>query len=692
MEIVRRTTLALAVTGFLFAGPGCETTGSSKAKQHTVGYHHQAGEVTLSIPTPTPWDDVKDLLSPGFEMSGKKALEQGVAITLRQEEAYRDAIMAKLRVSLPTMSFSETKTTSQTNQSDAVTILSRTEEERSGNVTNAPNPSSSNEVPRMFFATNVESGTVTLDRMLQHHAAMALNQEVQLLNNYLKHVVDTTKYEAYVVRAQVGVIPHARNEPYDTYCTLAFFPEKLGGSPPVVKGQQAAPQNSIKLPIVVPLIVSDNLEGALHARTVEQLRQFALGIAAMLKGVGLQGDFERLKRSLDSVLGTDLNSLLSVGQIAPNIVRVRFGAMNQPDSRYAMVPRNNYVSLLMLVEKTEGEQHDDDRNWQAGMTTEFRHATTGISVKARPPAVTQSALQEIIMQGGLTNDSSSVLRGALLECIEQRNLDGFLKKGDCIGITEANATFVWTKLAELRLHSQNRIATFRLPPPKPKSVLPASTQSSVLVILKDSAQLILRGGSNLSEFKGLGTSLRFTHDQKTFTVPASQLAAIEDGTALRADFPSLAEVIEKAAPTLKFVLEGKPVGNEARQYPVQLLTLFSTKDAAKNDEKPAFVFTLRAPAIVAKPDGTGACELVVTKAKDAKADASININISGASIKSATKDGSAVSISPKGVPVSGDAVIVLDLYNLVDRTTVIFKAEKVESIAAGVQTARTESK
>lgn len=407
---MNRSSLVAAVLGLILAGGACQTPSTlTQDKQHTVQYQDEAAEFTLSaLPEAIPWEEaLSDKLQPNFQMSGRDALNQVIPTTLKIEEALFDLVRAKLRVALPTSGFSESRTTS--GAGEAVTnSFSRTEDKKSGDISKAPNPDSldNSDLPSSNFSDAVKAAPAVVDPILRHQAAVALNQEVQILNAYLKHI-EPRGYKAYVIRLQVGVTPYARNQPYDAYATFGFFkrgkgtgetmPASVVTEAPADKkatDKKALPEGEAKLgsardpkpPIVVPLLVSDNLEAALHARTIEQVRQFALGLAAMLQGVGIEGEFERLVRRLESVFGSDINSLLTVGKTAPNVLRVRFGAMNQPDSRYAMVPRNNFVTALMLVETNDVAAYGAD-GIQIGMIGELRHATTGKTLPLRSSGV-----------------------------------------------------------------------------------------------------------------------------------------------------------------------------------------------------------------------------------------------------------------------------------------------------------------
>ena len=59
---------------------------------------------------------------------------------------------------------------------------------------------------------------------LQYNTALALHQEVQLLNSYIRNAAKRSGYIPYIVRLQITVLPFARNQPYDVYADIGFIP------------------------------------------------------------------------------------------------------------------------------------------------------------------------------------------------------------------------------------------------------------------------------------------------------------------------------------------------------------------------------------------------------------------------------------------------------------------------------------
>lgn len=643
----------------LLALSGCGSPSSFKANQKTVSFQEDAAEFTLSVhPVAIPWDEaLVGQLQPNFQMSGKEALGQALPSTLKLEEALVDLMRAKLRASLPTTTVTQSETSRNDDAVSSFTSV-RTEEKKPGDISNAPQPDSLGTVqrPENAFGEASRNGSIAMDPILKHQAAMALNQEVQILNAYLKHV-EPQGYKAFIVRLQVGLSPYARNAPYDAYATFGFF--ERGSS-----GAATSP------PIVAPLLVSDNLEGASHARSAEQIRQFALGLAAMLQGVGLQGDFEKLSKRLESVFGSDLNSLLSVGKTTPNVLRVRFGAMNQPDARFAMVPRNNYVTVLILIKESDIPAYRAS-GLQVGMRTQLRHAQTGKMLKSRTLSLNQ--LNEI--NGAFNTEFNLAQLGRLLEKAEQNDLSNFRVMLSA-NYPNLPAEPLWIYLSDMRLTSANRVAWFDMPPDKTPVIAAAGT-TALFSLGEKSSEILLRGNKNSDALRGVAGSLVYSKGNPAvnYRIPARQLVAAEDGTGIRALFPPLQKALENTA-NHQFQLEGASIPAGSRAYSVTPIVVASPSE----DKKYNYRASVTAKAIRARGDGHGLVDVYVDRDDNqAPLPPATFLNVQGASIRNVWRAGVTVALNePKGVPVSNDSIFTFELFNLVDRATVTFGGENIE--------------
>jgi hypothetical protein len=115
------------------------------------------------------------------------------------------------------------------------------------------------------------------------------------------------------------------------------------------------------MPIIVPLLVTENIESLQYDRSRENMVQLALSLLVMANAVGAKGDFEKVSKDLQRFVGRDFNSLLALGRLSDNTVQVRLGAMQRgtldnEDHTYVMVPRTHNVTLLVLVPKNYNEK------------------------------------------------------------------------------------------------------------------------------------------------------------------------------------------------------------------------------------------------------------------------------------------------------------------------------------------------
>ena len=195
--------------------------------------------------------------------------------------------------------------------------------------------------------------------MLRHSAALALYQEVTLLNRYVRAAARRAGYRPYIVRLQVGLIPYHRKLPYDSYTEVSFFtlqaPDDANRYFSALRAAITAGDGDkmMRHPVVVPLLVTDNLEGSRSSSSTEILRQLSFALGALSNNVQLGAGTQALRNELRSLTGTTLNSLQTVVRQSDNTIRVRFGAPRNaadPDKpSFVMVPNTHNVTLLVMA-------------------------------------------------------------------------------------------------------------------------------------------------------------------------------------------------------------------------------------------------------------------------------------------------------------------------------------------------------
>ncbi|MFZ5950298.1 MAG: hypothetical protein ACOYXC_06315 [Candidatus Rifleibacteriota bacterium] len=111
------------------------------------------------------------------------------------------------------------------------------------------------------------------------------------------------------------------------------------------------------MPIVLPMLVTDQIESSLRSSRAEELQQYALAVAAGYAGLGGAIDLEDISHKIRSALRPDLNHRFSVSRVNNNTVRVHFGARQVPqvgpdkknEYRYVADEGNHRVTLVILL-------------------------------------------------------------------------------------------------------------------------------------------------------------------------------------------------------------------------------------------------------------------------------------------------------------------------------------------------------
>ena len=310
--------------------------------------------------------------------------------------------------------------------------------------------------------------------------------------------------------------PYARNMPYDVYATLAFFgarpgkPEKLPidtARRPVKPPTQHETPQSLSPVLVTPLLVTDNLEGALKSRSVNTIRDFLLALSVLTGKVDVDSKLTAYTDQLSRVLGTDLNSLFTVSQVNDNSVRVRLGAARQATSGYAMIPRTHNVTLLVLVPKEL-----ESRKLRVEGATELRDATKGDALDTPSSKSRRKAIHEKLKHHSKyvypTSPEWAHYCYEGLKSFLLYDYDAWTASSDFTRFEQALYTAcetttasgtLWMELVELSGNRPYARASFELPEPRAPRLPDAHDQE---VILRDSSKTgkmtaILRGGKDL---------------------------------------------------------------------------------------------------------------------------------------------------------------------------------------------------
>lgn len=140
---------------------------------------------------------------------------------------------------------------------------------------------------------------------------------------------------------------------------------------------------------IVPLVVTDNLEGLAAARATDVTRQIALALLATAGNVGLGSEFAQTQEQLRRQEGRDTNSLFTVARLTDDTVRVRLGAAQSPRYGNAMLARTHNISLLVIFKPCRPDMllpDGEERILSVVTRASFTDAQTGETLKYRSGA------------------------------------------------------------------------------------------------------------------------------------------------------------------------------------------------------------------------------------------------------------------------------------------------------------------
>lgn len=323
------------------------------------------GTAQVSILSVATWDSYMTGLQPQFELTADEALAKVLPSLMRSDDRILDALQTALRSSVPG---SEEEKARERKSGEGSLATSGAAAETKGLIDS-----------RLRGAKPATEPPT--DPVLQYQAAAALFQEVQLLNRYVHDAALRRDATPYVVRLQVTITPHKREQGYDAFTNVSFFPgrEPIKGILEQFSrggGARAAPQGFIpgspteyasyaapKGVNVVPLLVTGDLESAMRERREEKLRQYGVALDVLMNGLGGEVDTRKLNEKLRLVSGRDTGSVTTVGKVTENTFTVRSGAQPTAEAGkgeekeegaagYSMLAQTHNITVLILVPNT----------------------------------------------------------------------------------------------------------------------------------------------------------------------------------------------------------------------------------------------------------------------------------------------------------------------------------------------------
>jgi hypothetical protein len=437
-----------------------------------------------------------------------------------------------------------------------------------------------------------------------------------------------------------------------------------------------------KTPIILPLLVTDDIQAALHSRSTEQIIQLGLALSGMISGVGLGADIQSASDKLRTTLGRDFNSTFTVARLSDNTLRVRFGAIQQAAGTYAMIPQTHNVSAVVLVPKLEVPQNQTMR---LVSKTTMLDADKGTVLLPRDSSAVQASIQRVLNEYGY--------KGILSED-GQRKLFGYLDKNDypafqqyvedeLKSITMPEA--LWLDLASLKNGSQYNSARFVVPAITiPSIALPTQTPT-LLDDGKAATVTALQGGKGLKANRLRGalqlSGKAANGDTLTpLTLLANTIEVLDGGRAIQLSFPSLTGLKlasdGKLQPRSDAVLQLFRLNENGEDSLIQANCVY----AAKPSNEPAFSMSVSSK-VINSTEGKGTVIITFSKVK-----AKVKLSFDGADILVPATLPTGVSNEPDGLSVEKDCVLSLELQNLNPIANVVITAK--DPAGASIQVVR----
>ncbi|HYA40440.1 MAG TPA: hypothetical protein VEF34_04010 [Syntrophobacteraceae bacterium] len=421
-----------------FTVAGCAT---NLYQQNIATRFDEAASVHVAVLSVAPWNDYVQALQPSFDLTPSDALNISLPSTMAMEEKVLDAIGSRFKVALPQIS-----TTGSTTAGDTSKIAFE------------PSPAGSRTAAGLPPTAEVSQPT-GVDQLLKYWAATAIYQEVQMLNRYVKDAAVHEGYTPYLVRLQVSLMPRMQDQPLDAYTTISFFPDlPLPGGPKNPTETAATYPDEVSGIRIIPLVVTDDVEMAIHNHSLDRLREFALALSAAVRGVGATGDFQRMYERLQTVKGQDLNSTFMVARVTGNTIRCRFGAHFQSESKYAMTAQTHPVTLVVLVPKCRARNADfKERTVYLVAKTTLTNPQTGKNLEPRSHAETRAETRRLF-PGGIPNEKNDDLTRSII----MNDWEGFKSTVKDLAPPEG-LLYKWAELTEVRLGTSYATASFTVP-------------------------------------------------------------------------------------------------------------------------------------------------------------------------------------------------------------------------------------
>ena len=470
--------------------------------------------------------------------------------------------------------------------------------------------------------------------------------------------------------------------------------------------QEAREQACAKIqpPVIVPLLVTDDVERAIRSRAAETARQIALALGALTGGFAANAGVNKVDQTLETELGQELNSHLMVSRLSDNTMYARVGGTSDPVSGANLVGQNYNISVLLLVpsaylpKSAANTSQPVARDIQVVASTELRYAETGEILPDRGSTTYQQQIEAAIdatfpelnpsaaatgdtprgIWDGLSFDARREQIRVLRSAIERGDFADFVEKAKASTSFAAKADggdikSLWARLTGLIADSSFKSAVLNLPD-APAASLRENEVATVFDDTKANAVVVLQNVGWLSN-STLGAVLDLYALRNGTTVrtpfPAQSIALDQKKDTLTLTFPSLVkwgiDAFDEQQSKLHVYFGGCAKGCDT-SYAVSLV-----KAVGAPEEKAAFTFTSQVKAIVPNL-GSGSIDVAIDKMDKTKYDA-IKISWSGGMFTSAQVASKPLAPDGTAVSVVDNGTVHFTFSNLVPQSPLVLTAE-----------------
>jgi hypothetical protein len=470
---------------------------------------------------------------------------------------------------------------------------------------------------------------------------------------------------------------------------------------PLLTGVQDQFREPAIEPTVVPILVTDSLEQSFGASSESYLRQFAVALSLLKQGFGASGQLGRQVQALQTALGQDTNSLLTVTKVSQNSVRVRFGAAQQLSSGLALVPRNHTVTLVVFVgrDKTVGDgssqaidctPKDDDEPPPSRIRVTARTQLVDATGTSEPPALRSLSSMHGLLEKVVANymPAAPVPPGPAPACVPTDvagNIDlltAYVQKASrqdfeshlaslCIS-TDASDR-LWLDIVDTISKSGYSADSAELPP-EPRARIRSGVQVLTAEDNNKTSSVSMTGLRGVSAADLLPVAVKSSGGEMVRQIFGS--AAESKSNVLTFTFPSLKKSKVCGASSCSDVkvlllwnrVQSKWNGGESQQCLGQwaLESIVDVSEPPGPPARPTFTMTVGARRIVANSDGTASVRIQFARAAD-KSDERMLFSIQGADILGATSEPAGrISFGKDGWEVTDNARVSVAIGNAAD--------------------------